>query len=1070
MRRKVSSFFIFIVLLHIVALPYHSLADAQVKQAKWKELVKSIDNEISEGVHRVTNHVPTKTFEESYNILSNLISKNSSLKEKVEITKSARRHYEKEKRLTTKSVESIELAEVNDRQILVKSQPSERFQPENHGVKSINISKRLKEQNYSLVKVPRNDNFSNKLQQIRRSKVVEEAEPDYLRSSSYIPQDSQYQQQWYLDRINMQESWDVSRGSSNVTIAVLDSGVNANHPDLQGRVLSGYDFVNNDNNPTDDNGHGTHIAGLIAANSDQIGMAGVDHNAKILPVKVMNEYGQGSLYDILDGIYYAIDNGADIINMSYGVYERSTIEADALWEAYDKGITLIAAAGNDNTNQWSYPASYVPVISVGAIGKDNTKANFSNYGSWIDITAPGTDMFSTNYSGGYKSGNGTSYSAPLISGLAALVKAQHPQWSPDKIEWALEAGAQSGNGSEWTYYDGFGIANAYQSLVTGLPYLLDDASDVRDNAEKLSSGDISNEKINLPMDMDWHNFTIEQSSTVTINLSNVPSNLDLVAVLHKYNGDTLLMNEAIDASGMGGSEQYTIEADPGEYYIQVYDYYNHWSEKPYNLEVGVESNPIDEETAELFVEKEPNGSKQSANSMPFGMIGGGYFGWYEDFDTYEIDLPYNGNVVITTATDSYAYLNTPVALFGPSDTDYFYDYDSLYQDDDGSMKYVYEVFNNVMAGTHYVVLANADRYADTSNPYLFDVSYVDVTGEVAIPEASVPSGTYHNPFAVVMTAQDNHQIKYTLDGTTPSIDHGINYQSPIEINEDTTLKAVSIYNGVLSNIVTREYIVEQNSVSKPLSSHESGTYEQSIDVELTSNDEDTIIMYTSDGTEPGVNHGMLYKSPIQIAENMTVKAVAIKGRTISDIASFNYRFEPVNNVIFPDAEGVWAEDEINYLSGKDLIKGYPNGNFGVTDNIDRASASAIIARELDLSLEKGDFNDVPDSNWASDFIGAAANAGIITGYTDGSFEPRDPLSRSEMAAILVRAYNLKGTSSVEFTDVSSAKWSYQYIEKLVANRITNGFPDNTFKPTANISRAQFSVMVARVLDDSFKAN
>ena len=124
----------------------------------------------------------------------------------------------------------------------------------------------------------------------------------------------------------MTRAWDLNQGSPDVTIAVLDSGVNANHPDLQGRVLSGYDFVNQDYDASDDNGHGTNVAGIIASNADTIGMTGIDFHAKILPVKVSNQNGMGSTLDAVSGIYYAIEQGADVINMSYGGYRYSALK------------------------------------------------------------------------------------------------------------------------------------------------------------------------------------------------------------------------------------------------------------------------------------------------------------------------------------------------------------------------------------------------------------------------------------------------------------------------------------------------------------------------------------------------------------------------------------------------------------------------------------------------------------------------------------------------------------------------------------------------------------------------
>ncbi|MBU8907607.1 S-layer homology domain-containing protein [Desertibacillus haloalkaliphilus] len=171
---------------------------------------------------------------------------------------------------------------------------------------------------------------------------------------------------------------------------------------------------------------------------------------------------------------------------------------------------------------------------------------------------------------------------------------------------------------------------------------------------------------------------------------------------------------------------------------------------------------------------------------------------------------------------------------------------------------------------------------------------------------------------------------------------------------------------------------------------------------------------------------------------------------------------------FSDVNSHWAKLEIEFLSDIGVIGGYPNGQFGVNDDIKRSEAAAIIVRELGLPTEKSTFNDVPQSHWALEEIGASAEAGIIGGYPDGEFKPEQTLSRQEMAAILVRAYELSGNTEVPFHDVDLDSWAYDSIESLLANDITVGYSDQTFRPENNISRAEFSVFLARVLDESFK--
>ena len=285
------------------------------------------------------------------------------------------------------------------------------------------------------------------------------------------------------------------------------------------------------------------------------------------------------------------------------------------------------------------------------------------------------------------------------------------------------------------------------------------------------------------------------------------------------------------------------------------------------------------------------------------------------------------------------------------------------------------------------------------------------------------------------------------------------------MEKDTTLKAVAVQNDVTSKVVTYEYTIDQVLIEPPLASVPSSDFNKPFELEITSNLLDAKIIYTLDGTTPTLGHGVLYGDPILINDNTVVKAIAAHGGLISEVSTFTYNYHSDgNSATFPDIMGHWAKEDILFLAQRELITGYPNGNFGPDDPISRASVATILVRELGLSMDDNQqFDDVPANHWASGNIGAAANQGIITGNGHGEFKPDDPLTREEMAAILVRAYELTGSSTISFPDVDENSWSYPYIEKLVANNITTGLPDGTYAPKKNISRAEFSAMVARVI-------
>lgn len=258
---------------------------------------------------------------------------------------------------------------------------------------------------------------------------VELVEQDFFVSVNFDipPNDPDYDRQWALPHIQAEQVWREMGDLQPITVAVIDTGVCMSHEDLEGRVLSGgYDFVDNDDDPEDVFGHGCSVAGIIAANTDNaIGIAGFAPNSSILPVRVLGPSGSGSMADVAAGIVYAADNGADIINLSLGSMVGSQVTKDAVEYAMDKGVTVIASAGNSGGSLPGYPARYEGVVAVGAIDANGSRSSFSNKGG--DIWAPGRDVHTIYLDNGYKALNGTSFSAPYVAAMAAVLQGMDEQ-------------------------------------------------------------------------------------------------------------------------------------------------------------------------------------------------------------------------------------------------------------------------------------------------------------------------------------------------------------------------------------------------------------------------------------------------------------------------------------------------------------------------------------------------------------------------------------------------------------------------------------------------------------------
>ncbi|NMO57032.1 S8 family serine peptidase [Actinoplanes sp. TBRC 11911] len=252
------------------------------------------------------------------------------------------------------------------------------------------------------------------------------------------PNDPGYVRQWGLTKTRVNEAWSAGKGNGRVVIAVVDTGVSP-VSDLAGRVLPGYDFVNGDTNAADDNGHGTMAAGVIAASGyDGKGVAGVCWACRILPVKVLNANGEGGYDKIVAGIRYAADHGATIISLSLGAAEDDAALRAAVAYAQGKGSLVIAAAGNSGKSAVHFPAAFPSVLAVGGVDQADKRYAWSNYGSWVDVAAPGCNV-AQQPSGVIGDYCGTSSATPFVAGVAGLLASTDPAPTAAQIRAALIA-------------------------------------------------------------------------------------------------------------------------------------------------------------------------------------------------------------------------------------------------------------------------------------------------------------------------------------------------------------------------------------------------------------------------------------------------------------------------------------------------------------------------------------------------------------------------------------------------------------------------------------------------------
>ena len=360
--------------------------------------------------------------------------------------------------------------------------------------------------------------------QLQKHPSIEYAELNLIVKSMLVPDDPYYHSSgtwgqsyddlWGIKKIKSAGAWDVTTGSSSVIVAVVDTGIDYNHQDLAQNIwintgevagngidddgngfiddVKGYDFSTyggkpRDNDPMDGRGHGTHCAGTIAAvTNNTLGVAGISWHSQLMAVQGLDDTGQGWDTDLADAIVYAADNGASIINCSWGAegWDASQVMKDSMGHAYDLNCVIVAAAGNSNANALMFfPANMKEVVTASAFDNADAKASFSNWGIKIDVAAPGVDILSCLADGSYYEQyyqasivgehyirlNGTSMAAPHVSGLSALILSNHPEFSNEQIRQVLRVSADDVNNPDWDEYSGYGRINASQAMQIGSP-------------------------------------------------------------------------------------------------------------------------------------------------------------------------------------------------------------------------------------------------------------------------------------------------------------------------------------------------------------------------------------------------------------------------------------------------------------------------------------------------------------------------------------------------------------------------------------------------------------------------
>lgn len=440
-------------------------------------------------------------------------------------------------------------------------------------------------------------------QSLKRDPAVRSVAYDLPRKASVTPNDPGYTygDQPYLNTVRLPQAWDRTKGSTTQVIAVVDTGVNVAHEDLVGRTVGGLNAITNvataATTSTDDNGHGTMVAGIAAANTGNgIGIAGAAWTARVMPIKALDSDGWGWDSDIAQGVVWAADHGAKVINLSVGGPGNNPVLSDAVKYATGKGSVIVAAAGNDGDDTPQFPAAYPEVIAVGATDTAGRLTDFSTHGDWVDVAAPGFGIVAPGLGQDYFYVDGTSFSSPLVAGTAALVRTAYPTMTPAQVRARILATARDAGPRGIDQYYGYGVLDAYNAVggTWGSEFPMPSPGAGEPNnlpAKATAFTGSALGSLGMQGDVDWYRYdsTTQQAVSLTVTApafdAAIGQNSD--PMLAVYDASLRLMGD-VDAGGPGDPEKLSVRLGAGTYYVAVRNYNGAADPRTYSLALAQE--------------------------------------------------------------------------------------------------------------------------------------------------------------------------------------------------------------------------------------------------------------------------------------------------------------------------------------------------------------------------------------------------------------------------------------------------------------------------------------------------
>lgn len=843
------------------------------------------------------------------------------------------------------------------------------------------------------------------LKRFKHNKSVEYIEPNHRvksLSGAVVPNDTSFQQQHYLKQIGADVAWSQVNKSPGITIALVDTGVDIDHPDIKANLIPGVNLLE-PGLPKDDNGHGTNVAGVIAAiGNNGKGTTGITWSAKILPIKALDSRGYGDEDKLGAGILYAVDHGAKIVVMSVGLYRYSKYMQDIVQYAEDKGVLLVAATGNDGTRyqekvEVKYPAAYSSVLAIGGNTPQLTVEPRSNIGPEIDIVAP-WHVYTTALGGGYKNAEGTSMAAPQVAGVAALLWSKYPTLKPHQIREHLRMTAQDILTKGWDNKSGYGMVRADKALLT-VPkpegYIVHQA---RNKARVFPIDTMNTGYLSDGQHGNWYRVEVPYDGTLDLVYQRVAGNSQIQAV--HYEG----ASQEGKRYSPTGKEPMSLSVKKGVHYIRI------------SAAQATKSNPITYKLSSRFRIAadpfEPNDKQYEAYALPARKQQvTGTFSHTGDKDWFEVQIPSRGTLTIKVTTDT-VRIDPMVEVAGPDNYEHIID-------DNTEGQTEMSVLSDLKPGKYYIRIQNA------------------VTAK-----AEPVAGQY-----------------------TMHLDFLTQYTDPNEPN-DKMYEAVTItpntnYTGVFHSHSDKDWfqlqLEEQAYINFELQRIPSN---RTVEMSVFNKEQKLLISGRNRKGESKLEAGMkLEKGPYYIRltanEKFDTNYYTLRATKTALVAGMR------------DIKGHWAQEAIVGAVKKGWIKGYADAQFAPNRFITRAEAATVMANAFKLTgsaAKPPAFADVPQSHWAYSAVTRVAEAHIAAGYETGRFAPARDVTRAETGVMIGNALHLVVRMPAEppFVDVLLSHWAAPMLAELKKQQLIKGYEDGSFAPNRPTTRAEFVAMLYSV--------